>query len=144
MRIYEVQGLSVQVVRTFFYNSHMRRWLLILLIALLPLQFTWAATAAYCQHERAANTQHIGHHEHEHKERAEQSAVKDKSQESSTLGSKASDSDCGYCHLSTVKPVVMAAPKLSEASGLEPLIVMVVRLQTREPDRLERPNWRPA
>lgn len=122
----------------------MRRWLPILLIVLLPLQFSWAATAAYCQHERAASTQHIGHHGHEHKNRAEQSAAKNKSQESSTLGSMVSDSDCGYCHLSTIKSVVMDSPKLSEVSGLEPQIVMVVRLQTREPDRLERPNWRPA
>lgn len=123
----------------------MRRWLPLLLIALLPLQFTWAATAAYCQHERTANTQHIGHHEHEHKDRAEQSvSSKEKAEKSSVLSSKVADSDCGYCHLSNAKPMAMAASKLPEAGSLEPQIILVVRLQTREPDRLDRPNWRPA
>jgi hypothetical protein len=42
----------------------MRRWLTILLLFLMPLQLSWAASAAYCQHERDAQRGHWGHHEH--------------------------------------------------------------------------------
>ena len=42
----------------------MRRWLLIFLVFLLPLQYSWAMSAAYCAHEQDAQTQHWGHHEH--------------------------------------------------------------------------------
>jgi hypothetical protein len=43
----------------------MRRWLTILLLFLLPFQLSWAASAAYCQHERDAQGGHWGHHEHQ-------------------------------------------------------------------------------
>ncbi len=41
----------------------MKRLFLILLVAMLPLQYVWAAAAAYCDHEMGA-TQHFGHHSH--------------------------------------------------------------------------------
>ena len=47
-----------------------RKFLLILLVAILPLQYAWAAAAAYCGHEAGgepASTQHFGHHSHQHK-----------------------------------------------------------------------------
>jgi len=43
----------------------MRRWLLIFLLFLLPFQLSWAASAAYCQHERDTQSGHWGHHEDE-------------------------------------------------------------------------------
>ena len=43
----------------------MRRWLLIFLLLLLPFQFSWAASAAYCQHERDTRPEHWGHHQDE-------------------------------------------------------------------------------
>ena len=44
----------------------MRRWLSILMLTLLPLQFSWAAVAAYCGHETGQHAEHLGHHEHQH------------------------------------------------------------------------------
>ncbi|MCR6476964.1 hypothetical protein NU688_12455 [Variovorax sp. ZS18.2.2] len=43
----------------------MRRWLLIFLLFLLPFQLSWAASAAYCQHERDTQPEHWGHHQDE-------------------------------------------------------------------------------
>ena len=43
----------------------MRRWLLIFLLLLLPFQLSWAASAAYCQHERDTQPEHWGHHQDE-------------------------------------------------------------------------------
>lgn len=48
----------------------MIRWIVALLLVLLPLEFMWAAVASTCQHERSTSTtslQHVGHHEHQHK-----------------------------------------------------------------------------
>lgn len=43
----------------------MRRWFLIFLLFLLPFQLSWAASAAYCQHERDTQPEHWGHHQDE-------------------------------------------------------------------------------
>ncbi|WP_395702250.1 cation efflux protein, CzcI family [Aquabacterium sp.] len=76
----------------------MRRFVIVLMMLLLPLQSTWAAAAAYCAHETEVAVKHVGHHQHEHK--PSQSDVS-KFTKSSGLGD--ADSDCGYCHLSTVQ-----------------------------------------
>lgn len=43
----------------------MRRLLLVLLLALLPLQWSWAAAGSVCAHEAGPST-HFGHHAHQH------------------------------------------------------------------------------
>ncbi|NCV41106.1 MAG: hypothetical protein EBW11_11190 [Betaproteobacteria bacterium] len=40
----------------------MRKFLAIFLLVLLPLQFSWAAVAGYCQHEAGVTANHPGHH----------------------------------------------------------------------------------
>lgn len=43
----------------------MRRWFLVFLLLLMPLQAVWAAVSPYCMHESLpAQTQHLGHHGH--------------------------------------------------------------------------------
>jgi hypothetical protein len=44
----------------------MVRWLLVVLIFVLPAQFVWAAVATYCGHESKPTTVHVGHHDHQH------------------------------------------------------------------------------
>ena len=47
----------------------MRRFLATLLLLLLPLQWSAAAVTSYCLHEADASAQqHVGHHEHEHRD----------------------------------------------------------------------------
>jgi len=43
-----------------------RPFLAIFLLALLPLQFSWAAVASYCGHETQAGAEHFGHHDDPH------------------------------------------------------------------------------
>ena len=43
-----------------------KRWLLMFVACLLPLQVSWAAVTAYCQHEQGVEAAHFAHHEHEH------------------------------------------------------------------------------
>lgn len=42
----------------------MRRFILIFLMMLLPVQWSWAAAASVCAHEK--DKSHFGHHEHKH------------------------------------------------------------------------------
>jgi hypothetical protein len=44
----------------------MRRYLAIFLLVLLPLQYSWAAMASYCEHETSVTAKHPGHHTHDH------------------------------------------------------------------------------
>lgn len=110
----------------------MRRWLTILLLVMLPLQFSWAAAAAYCQHETSADAGHVGHHQHEHK-----ASTQGADDGSKLLG----DNDCGYCHLSAAKPVQMQAAEVPVTTGPTIRGVAAGPLPSRDPDRLERPNW---
>lgn len=128
----------------------MRRWLPLLLLILLPLQFTWMAAAVYCQHERpqaiAATPAHFGHHEHAHDPApAGPEVTAQAGGDDGVQSAKLSvDDDCGYCQLTAAKPVQrepLAVP--ARASPVSPLAI-VPRWQTRDPDGLDRPDWRLA
>ena len=70
----------------------MRRWIAIFIL-ILPLQFSWAAVASYCQHEsEPAKTEHIGHHEHKH---ADTDTVGKTKKSEPSLDK--SDRDCRLC-----------------------------------------------
>lgn len=118
----------------------MRRLLAIVLLALLPLQFSWAAVASYCEHETPVGARHLGHHEHPHHGETPLGADSDRSADP-TAG--AIDVDCGHCHghctgLLTLPDGVpggltTAPPRASadEAGG------------AHAPARPERPQWAP-
>lgn len=122
----------------------MRRWLSILLLVLLPFQFTWAAAAAYCEHESSSQVQHFGHHVHKHAEGAHQAQGK-KSSTAEKIKAKAGlDNDCGTCHLSAAKPVSTLRLALPEPAAEIVIGASEKHFSTRAPDHPERPNWRVA
>lgn len=67
-----------------------KKLLIILMLLVLPLQFSWAVAAVYCQHESGLAVKHFGHHEHKHQAGADSSDSKGK------VGQV--HNDCGYCH----------------------------------------------
>lgn len=71
----------------------MRRWILILLLVLVPFQTVWASATPYCGHESQGTATHVGHHEHRHRA-ATQSAEK-----AALLAGM--DLDCGSCQLAS-------------------------------------------
>ncbi len=125
------------------YSPPMRRWLTVLLLVLLPLQFVWAAAAPYCQHEESAEARHIGHHEHEHQSAADaQKATKS----SDSLDDKAFakwtvDDDCAYCHLSATQSPLSQLTELVPLAGAARQEAGAYPFGTRAPDHHERPNW---
>lgn len=126
----------------------MRRWLTILLLFILPVQFAWSAAAAYCQHEDAPAKTHIGHHVHEHKagnDTGSKASGQHLGESSSAKAGKLlGDNDCGYCHFSVVKPMVSEAVKLDSTATFSLHAASKKTFSSRGPDLLERPNWRIA
>lgn len=120
----------------------MRRWLLIFLVVLLPMQLSWAAVASYCQHESSssATTQHVGHHEHQHEADAA-STDQGGTDSKSTTATSAVDVDCGTCHAgcctAMLQSPILVMAKLPSESHNAPAL----RLSSQPASLPERPNW---
>lgn len=118
----------------------MRRFLMFLLLAWLPLQSSWAAAAVYCVHEsNPAQVQHVGHHEHHHGQAA---TADDRAHDAgSKTGLGGGDFDCGCCHGACSG--LLAAPQALTLSlaALPPLRVVTGHVVSGPAERPERPRW---
>ena len=75
------------------------RKLIIFFLIVLPLQWSTAAVAAYCQHETESKAQqHVGHHAHEHQASADLGG--------SDPADSDFDADCPSCHAHYVQVVI--------------------------------------
>lgn len=114
----------------------MRRWLLIALLFVLPLQMVWAAAAPYCAHEaKSSATKHFGHHEHEHQGTG--SPLADAQGDASAT---AGDVDCGSCQLSAGATLPCGEVAVGAAARAVVLDRDVPRYQSHTPPGPERPN----
>lgn len=115
----------------------MRRFLLIFLVVMMPLQLSWAAVSSYCQHESGAASKHFGHHEHKHQQA---SKVGDSDQtKAKAFGTV--DADCHFCH--ACSPVILSNTEVISSVVTEPLFAMWASEASRSnpSPRPERPNW---
>lgn len=113
----------------------MRRLFVIVMMLLLPGQWTWAAAASVCAHEKTTQSTHFGHHEHAH----QGAAAVDEAGDDGQAGSLAEHPDCGACHgmSSAFAPAVCSAPQLwANRSHYEPYASAVL---DRFVDTLLRP-----
>lgn len=108
----------------------MRRWLIVMLLILLPYQAVWAGAAQYCVHEDDASTTHFGHHGHKHP-----SGRADKSS-----GSGTSHADCSGCHMSSAAPALDGDLQLGAMSLQESFSYAEPRYISRVPAGPERPE----
>jgi hypothetical protein len=114
----------------------MRRWLLVALLFVLPLQSIWAAAVPYCAHEaKPGATAHFGHHEHEHQ--GATSALADAEE-----GTRASvgDVDCGICHLGASATLLCSEVAVQATPVAVVLNRDLPRYRSHIPSRPERPN----
>jgi hypothetical protein len=125
----------------------MRRWLAVFLLVLLPLQFSWAAAASYCQHEQDARTQHVGHHEHQHAASSPPADIGSDdgvADDAGRLSATGNHPDCGYCNFSIAKSFA----SLSQLPPTPPSHVHVASsaraVESVLFDRIERPDWHRA
>lgn len=112
----------------------MRRFVIIFMLLLLPVQITWAGISVYCKHESGAAAQHFGHHEHDH-----QANQPEPAKDPSTL---TVDNDCVACHMASagILPVAFSSMS-SEPLQAERLGRHISLLPCLLPDRPERPQW---
>ncbi|WP_072783451.1 DUF2946 family protein [Duganella sacchari] len=109
----------------------MKKILLILLLTILPIQYSWSMAAVYCQHESSKVT-HFGHHGHQHQSQADDGADKSK---------LSKHGDCEVCHhavqasLSGADAVLAAAPAVVYTPSGVP------RYHSYIADGPPRPNW---
>ena len=127
----------------------MRHWFCVLLLTLLPLQFSWGAVAGYCTHESSPQAKHLGHHQHQHGDTPVDSPVgaaddaDAPSQRDDGRASASVDPDCGHCHdlgVGVLMPLVTMHGLLT-ARGDAPRSVGVLMLRTTAPP--DRPQWLP-
>ncbi|WPB58015.1 hypothetical protein [Xylophilus sp. GOD-11R] len=102
----------------------MRRLLIVFLMFLLPLQWSWAAAATVCQHERTGS--HFGHHEHRHVAATDLHAADQQVDADDQAGadtktahpSPGTHPDCHACHgLGSGYPSSYAAPGHTWVAG---------------------------
>ena len=129
----------------------MRRCIVILLLFVLPAQFSWAAAASYCQHAQDSTPQHLGHHEHQHQKASADAAVAvDALADAGTAdggpdsGLPGGHTDCAYCHFSVAKTLMTISPLL-----FVPPETPLPRAATEGAtswlfERIERPKWHRA
>lgn len=115
----------------------MRRLLAIIVLFVLPLQWSFAAVAEYCQHETAPAAQsHLGHHD---KQTVDKSGKPDKDK-SGVPG----DFDCPMCHHLCASAVVVDASTSFAAIGGSPQLVLHDSFPQRPPENPFRPPLVPG
>jgi len=113
----------------------MRKFLAIFLLVLLPLQFSWAAVAGYCQHEAGATANHPGHHTHDHQAADLHESGKD------GTASTGVHHDCATCHLGCAAALTsdLKTPPAATAQGHQS--DYHVNPTPAHTERPERPQW---
>lgn len=119
----------------------MRRWLAVLLLVFLPLQFSWAAVANYCAHETGAAASHVGHHDHAGHSHASKVADPDHKGAADGKASNAPNLDCGHCHGTCAAMVDVVASFEAEALASAPLSLGAAPSAKHMPAQPERPQW---
>ena len=122
----------------------MRRWFSILLLTLLPLQFSWAAVASYCGHENEAQARHLGHHEHQHQHQGDADGDAGPGAGSDKPADDLSgslDFDCAHCH-GACAGLPQPYPTLrSLANSSRPGTPVERFARTLAPSPPDRPQW---
>jgi hypothetical protein len=111
----------------------MRRWFFIVMLILLPVQLSWAAASAYCQHTAPHTTPHPGHHVHEH--------AQSPSGDSNTADTGTLENDCGVCNAGCSLALHTATPNATLGHGhLRASAPTPVPLRHYQ-DLPDRPQW---
>ncbi|VTV17846.1 MULTISPECIES: hypothetical protein [unclassified Variovorax] len=119
--------------------SAMRRFLFVLLLAVVPLQFAWSAASGYCRHEAGTGAAHFGHHDH----KASALSV-EKAHDLKLKQIADGDDNCIGCHINVVLQIVDRVPPVIAAGALRPPDSRPHHYRSPTPPGLERPARRLA
>ncbi len=119
-----------------------RRFLAIVLLVFMPLQFSWAEVETYCALEAQAQVEHFGYHEHLQQvvdavDTADTADVAD----TSTAAAATSDTDCSHCHCHCPAMLGDAAGAHQKPSNARPSAALDAAGRAHASARPERPQW---
>lgn len=111
-----------------------------ILLIVFVLQSTWAVAAQYCQHEKNVKVDHIGHHTHKHNSQTTDTETVSDQKAADNIKSDV-DTDCPYCHLGSIKSMIVILPAFD--AQIEPVELVDIFYSYPEiiPLKPERPNW---
>lgn len=112
----------------------MKKLLLILLLTILPIQYSWSMAAVYCQHE-PGQVSHFGHHGHQHQ------ALSDDGGSEPGKPSKQAHADCEVCHHAVQASAPAADAPLMAAAGRIYAPPASPQYLSHIADGPPRPNW---
>ena len=114
----------------------MRFLVMIVLLVLMPMQFTWAALSVYCPHETSSPAQQVENHDHQHQTSAD---LEDGGDPHATGNVNA---DSGACHAG--HGTALFGSQRLPAVSVSSEIYTTYQIQVPSPPHLpvpERPNW---
>jgi len=115
----------------------MSRLIAVFMLALLPFQFSWSAVATYCMHERTtAQSQHVGHHEHNHESKSKVDKAEKTGQSADQF-----DIDCCLCHGAGVGVIYIPHAKKVISHGDSVGARPIGPLAGVTPTPPDRPQW---
>lgn len=115
----------------------MRHWLIVLLLAVVPLQLGWAGAAVYCGHESStAGAKHVGHHEHVHLPGMD--SVASPINDADLSG--AFHADCETCHFGASATLTMAPSGTATLPSAGPCCASSPHYLSHVPAVPERPD----
>ena len=107
----------------------MRTLIALFLMAVISLQAAAVAMGSYCQHEQDSVAQHLGHHDHQHKQ-------------THPGGNAGTDLDCSLCLVGVVYGFPSELTLVSLTLPLaDPVSVIAGQALAPPLGRPERPNW---
>lgn len=115
----------------------MFRWLLIVMLFALPVQFVSAAVSGYCGHESAPASFHIGHHAHQHRD-AEQA---DAEQGQSNHSAAQNHGDCSACHIHAAQIGAFQGRALGAIEQRSFVGAPIEFFSSRLDQDIDRPKW---
>ena len=117
-------------------SAPMRRWLVVFMLLVLPVQFAWAAAAPYCAHEAAtAASKHPGHHQHVHQGGGDIANAGDDG-----AGNGAKHTDCASCHTGVAATLPLPTADLAAAPSDGLREQPPSRYRSHTPSGPERPD----
>ena len=116
----------------------MRRWLTILLVLVMPLQFSWAAASVYCtHHEDGDAARHFGHHADQHPD-----SDADPRDNADPDSQKSVGLHHGHHHLGGTLGIASSVELPAHAApGTHFAPAVFSRLASAPRARIERPKW---
>lgn len=125
----------------------MKKLMLVFIMLLLPLQYSWALAAGYDLHAQQDVQTHFGHHNHdiEHEDATNDATndVDDRNVDNEKPHSEVSHQHYGFSHLSCNELLKLNLPIFTPQANIF-FYQLIIHYHAPPQSSLDRPNWQAA